>query len=431
MDTRVAAVRTLERVFVHGQSLSQALPETLAKFARGEDRAFVQALVYEVIRGYERYRALAALLLEKPLRAKDTDVHLLLLSGLCEALVMRTPEHAVVSANANAARKLGKRWAVGLVNALLRRFLRERDTLLAQLTTPEAQYAHPTWLIDRLRHAWPDHWEAVHNANNAHRPMTLRVNRRRTTPEAYRQRLEAAGIAAEAHPLAPDALVLTKPCPVERLPGFTEGDVSVQDAAAQLSADFLDPAAGERVLDACAAPGGKACHLLERQPDMELWAVDVDPVRNERIRDNLNRLGLTATVTTADAATPEAWWDGRPFERILLDAPCSGTGVIRRHPDIKWLRRDSDIASLAETQARLLDALWPLLAANGKLLYVTCSVLPGENETGIEGFLRRHPDAVAEPCTAGGAGIRLPHGLQLLPGEQDCDGFYYACLRKR
>jgi 16S rRNA (cytosine967-C5)-methyltransferase len=432
MDVRATSAQVLERVLRHGQSLNEALPAELTRLDPGPDRALAQALVYGVLRGYSRYEAIAARLLQHPLRAKDADVHLLLLGGLFELQELRTPDHAAVSATAGAARELRKAWAVKLLNAVLRRFVRERDALLASLADdPVARCAHPEWILRRLQQAWPEHWEAIVAANNAQAPMTLRVNRRRSTRQTYLERLADAGIEARAHPLAPDALVLAKPVPVERLPGFAEGAASVQDAAAQLAAELLDTPPGARVLDACAAPGGKACHILERQPELaQLVAVDVDARRTERVQENLARLQLTAEVRVADVADTAAWWDGRPFERILLDAPCSGSGVIRRHPDIKWLRRDSDIAVLAQGQHRVLRALWPLLAPGGKLLYVTCSVFPDENEALVHDFLTDEPSACAEAATPAELGIPLAHGLQLLPGANDMDGFYYACLSK-
>ncbi|WP_309544734.1 16S rRNA (cytosine(967)-C(5))-methyltransferase RsmB [Alkalilimnicola ehrlichii] len=321
---------------------------------------------------------------------------------------------------------------MGLINALLRRFLREQEALRAAVAAdPAIAYSHPRWLLQRLQKAWPEQWEEIVTANNAHPPMTLRVNARRGSRDAYLARLQEAGIEAVAHPLARDTVQLSAPVPVDRLPGFADGDVSVQDAAAQLAADLLAAPAGARVLDACAAPGGKACHVLERQPDLaELWAVDVDAARSERINENLTRLGLAANVVVADAAEPEAWWDGQGFERILIDAPCSGSGVIRRHPDIKWLRRDSDIAALAAIQKKLLLQLWPLLVPGGKLVYVTCSVFPEENDRQIREFVAATADARVEPLACSDWGAVQSCGVQLLPGRHNVDGFYYACLSK-
>ncbi len=431
MDARSAAVRILLSVLQDGRSLTDALDAV--SLPSGPDNALARELAYGVLRWYERLDALARLLLAKPLKAKDREIHLLVLVGLYQLLEMRVPPHAAVSATAEVARRTGRPWAVGLVNAVLRRFQREREQLLARLPqTPEVTYAYPRWLVERIRRAWPAHWQRVLEAGNQRPPMVLRVNRRRIDRDAYRDMLTAAGIAAEPLALAEDALQLAEPLPVERLPGFADGLVSVQDAAAQLAAPLLAPPPGARVLDACAAPGGKTCHLLERYPELaELVVLDVDPARLRRVRDNLQRLGLTATVVAGDAGAPADWWDGRPFERILLDAPCSGTGVIRRHPDIKRLRREQDLEVLGRTQRRLLEAVWSLLAPGGKLIYSTCSILPQENEDVLADFLARHPEARVEPITAQAWGERLAVGRQILTGDRGMDGFYYGCLSKQ
>ncbi len=429
MDARRAAVAVLQRVLGEGRSLDRSLAQQFEQVP-ADQRALTQQLVYGVLRHYSRLDAVAAALLQKPLRARDDDVRFLLLLGLYQCLEMRTPAYAAVSETVSIARKLGKKWAVGLLNATLRRFLRERESLLAGVDRdPAVRYAHPQWMLDYLRASYPEHYEAVLAANNDRAPMTLRVNRLRVSREDYLRRLREAGLVAETHPYAPDALVLEAPVPVERLPGFTDGWVSVQDAAAQLAVGLLDVPPGARVLDACAAPGGKAAHLLERYPDIiELVALDVDAERLARVEENFRRLGLQATLRQADAAEPEQWWDGRPFERILLDAPCSGSGVIRRHPDIKWLRRRNDLPRLAAEQRRLLYALWPLLAPGGKLVFATCSVFPSENQDVVGGFVA---ESGAEPISIDAPwGLARGVGRQLLPGERGMDGFYYACLGK-
>jgi len=432
MDARSAAVKILLRVLQDGRSLTDAFDAVAADLPKGQEAALARELCYGVLRWYQKLDALARALLAKPLKAKDREVHILLLVGLYQLLEMRTAPHAAVSATAEVARAQGRPWAVGLVNAVLRRFQREREQLLAALPqTAEVRHAYPGWLVRRLRGAWPAQWERVLEAGNQRPPMVLRVNRRRIERDAYLRRLSEAGIAAEPLAVAEDALLLAEPMAVERLPGFADGLVSVQDAAAQLAAPLLTVPPKARVLDACAAPGGKTCHLLERYPDIaELVALDVDPARLRRVRDNLDRLGLTATVVTGDAGSPADWWDGRPFDRILLDAPCSGTGVIRRHPDIKWLRRPEDLDSLGQAQRRLLEAVWPLLARGGKLVYSTCSILPQENEDVLADFLARHPDARAEPIAAQGWGESLAVGRQILTGDHGMDGFYYGCLSK-
>jgi 16S rRNA (cytosine967-C5)-methyltransferase len=337
---------------------------------------------------------------------------------------LRVPEHAAVSATVDAAHLLGRPDAAPLVNAVLRRFQRERAELDAALATiPEARFSHPAWLIEELASDWPDDWEHILEANNAQAPMWLRVNEQRCSRDAYLERLRTSGIGASAAADVATAIVLDTPRPVDSLPGFAAGHVSVQDVAAQRAAAFLDLAAGQRVLDACAAPGGKTGHILEACPGLaELWAVDRNEARLARVRENLDRLGLTAKVVTGDATRPADWWDGRPFDRILLDAPCSATGVIRRHPDIKVLRRPEDVARAVELQADLLRALWPLLREGGRIVYATCSVLRRENDAQIAAFQGSQP--------AGGPGTVVASRCQTLPGETNGDGFYYACLQK-
>lgn len=430
MDARVAAVRVLARVLGEGRSLSEALEPMLPRLG-SQDQALLRELSYGVLRWYGRLQAVADQLLSRPFRARDQDVRLLVLVGIYQCLELRIPSHAAVASAVEATRALKKPWASGLVNAVLRRLLREREALLARAEASEAdRYSHPQWMLDHFRHAWPEHWQALLEANNARAPMTLRVNRLRISAGDYAARLRAEGLECETMTWAPEALVLASPLPVEKLPGFDAGLVAVQDLAAQQAAALLDVPAGARVLDACAAPGGKACHLLERYPGLgELVAVDIEPQRLARVKENLRRLGHRATVLAGDAGDPSGWWDGRPFDRILLDAPCSGTGVIRRHPDIKWLRRAADIPALAAAQRRLLEGLWPLLGRGGKLLYATCSVFPEENERLLAAFLEFHPDARPEPVEAPW-GLRRPLGRQILTGEQDMDGFYYGCLSK-
>ncbi|MDE2459923.1 MAG: 16S rRNA (cytosine(967)-C(5))-methyltransferase RsmB, partial [Gammaproteobacteria bacterium] len=338
--------------------------------------------------------------------------------------------HAAVKETVEACRQLSKPWAVQLTNAVLRRFQREQMQLLADLPQhQEARYAHPHWLLERVRHDWPEHWQEILEAGNQRPPLSLRVNRRRCTRAGLLAELEAAGIAARRCEYSADGVIALEPFDVRTQPGFSAGHFSVQDEAAQLAAELLDVRAGMRVLDACAAPGGKTCHLLERCPDAQVLALDHDAARAERIHENLQRLGLSAEVRVADAGQPQGWWGGRPFARILLDAPCSATGVIRRHPDIKAHRRAAEVQAAAVVQARLLAALWPLLAPGGKLLYVTCSLLFEENAGQMDAFLAGRADARALPITAAW-GIESPPGRQTLPGQSQMDGFYYACLQK-
>lgn len=423
-NPRAIAARVLVQVVAQGRYLDEALDET-AGTVPALTRPLLHELAYGTLRWYHQLDGIARLFLARSLKARDRDIHALILIGLYQLRHLRVATHAAVDQTVEATVALGKPWAKGLVNACLRASLREESRIAAAMhASDELRYSHPGWLISRLRASYPDTWSRILEAGNARPPMALRVNLRRITRADYGERLARAGIAATAHPAVDSALVLTQPLPVERLPGFEEGLVSVQDVAAQLAAVLLDAADGERVLDACAAPGGKAAHVLERA-NVDLLALDVDPARLSRVRAGLDRLGLAAGLLAADATRPELWWDGRPFDRVLLDAPCSATGVIRRHPDIKVRRRPEHLAKLTETQSRLLDAVWPCLRPGGKLLYATCSVLEEENEQQVRGFLERHPDASAH------SGAQAGVGRQILPGEDEMDGFYYACLRKR
>ncbi|ALP54329.1 16S rRNA methyltransferase [Candidatus Tenderia electrophaga] len=431
MDARIAAAKALDEVIRQGRSLNSALPRWQDKVSL-RDRALLQELCFGSLRWYWRLDAIAKQLLRKPFKAKDTDVQALILVGLYQLEYLRVPDHAAVGATVAATQGLNKPWARGLVNAVLRNFQRGRENILTRLQRdPVALYAHPAWLIERLQAAYPQHWQAVLEANNQHPPMTLRVNACRSARDDYLAALAAAGYQARAFPYSDSGVVLESAVDVDLLPGFAAGDVSVQDGAAQLAALLLDAQPGERILDACAAPGGKAAHVLERQPRLaELVAVDQDGQRLERVGQTLARLNLCATLVCADAARPEVWWDGRVFDRILLDAPCSASGVMRRHPDIKLLRRDSDIAALAQLQGRILRALWPLLRPGGMLVYVTCSVLPQENVQQVQRFCAEQEDAEPVPIAAQW-GREQVLGRQILPGQQGMDGFYYACLRKR
>ncbi len=431
MQARPAAARALARLLRDGASLDTALPDALATVAPGE-RALVSELCYGTLRWHPRLVALSARLLHRPPRARDSDVAALLLLGLYQLQQMRVPPHAAVAETVAGAEALGKRWACGLLNAALRRYLREREALEAAVDAdPAAALAHPAWLLERLRDAWPDRWRSIAEANNRRAPMALRVNLARQDRAAYLARLRDAGRAAEPIPHTATGLALAEPCDVDDLPGFADGDVSVQDGAAQLAAPLLAPPPGARVLDACAAPGGKSAALLERRPAPgTLVAIDRSPERLTRLHATLARIGARATVCAADAGDPAGWWDGVPFDAVLLDAPCSGSGVIRRHPDIKLLRRADDLPRLAAEQARLLSALWPLVAPGGCLLYATCSVLPDENDKQIRDFLAAHTDAEEDEIDADW-GHPCRHGRQILPGEDGMDGFYYARLRRR
>lgn len=431
MQVRVAAAKVLLAVTRDGTSLSQCLPSVLAQVAE-RDRPLLQELCYGTLRWYPRLNAVLNELLEKSFRAKDYDIHVLLACALYQLMETRIPDHAAVNETVATIKKLKKPWAKGLVNGVLRRFIRERDSLDAQLSDKGAyRHAHPKWLCKRIEQAWPQQAATIFAANNHPGPMTLRVNQRRQSRTEYLATLQAANIAAKATPLSADGVQLLKATGVDAIPGFAEGKLSVQDEAAQLAAQLLQLEPGQRVLDACCAPGGKTCHILEREPRLaELLALDIDDSRLDRVRENFERLNVKAKLLAADAVATDEWWDAQPFDRILLDAPCSATGVIRRHPDIKLLRKPDDIARLAVLQAELLDALWPLLKSGGKLLYATCSILPEENDASIANFLARQSDADVMEIRAD-VGMQTPLGRQLLPTIDSHDGFYYALLAKK
>lgn len=413
-----AAGEILGRVLA-GESLNAALGDLKRRIGAQALAAAAQDLCFNALRGYGVFDAVLDKLLDKP--QVELPLRGLLLAAIAELSARPQSAHAVVHQAVEAAVVLGRSRAKGLVNAVLRGLQRRMQVLLPEIEATEpGRYRHPQWWIDALRAAYPAGWESAIIESNRHPPMTLRVNRRHLSALAYMEKLHRAGI--EARVLDTQAVLLEKPCRVELLPGFAEGEVSVQDAGAQRAAPFLDVRDGMRVLDACAAPGGKTGHILELA-DCELVAVDADGVRARRIAENLSRLKLEARVISGDCLEPEGFAEGRPFERILLDAPCSASGVVRRHPDIKWLRRAGDIAGFARTQAALLQAMWQVLAVGGKLLYATCSVFPQENGEQVRDFLRRYRHAARLPLPG------LADG-QILPSPES-DGFFYALLEKR
>ena len=398
-----------------GKSLSEALLVLADEPAVA--RSAAQDVAYGVLRRYGWGEFILGRLMSKPLTHPETQA--LLLGALYRLDTRPDSSPMVVDQAVAAAGELAGGVFKGVVNGVLRNFLRQRESLLLALAQDEeANYQYPRWWLSRLRRAYRDDWQSIVAAGNTPPPMTLRVNQRRSTLSDYLARLNVAGLSARPllHEKGLHGLILDKAVAVDALPGFLEGVVSVQDAGAQRAAELLAPEAGARVLDACAAPGGKTAHLLE-MADLDLLALDIDAGRTRRIEENLQRLNLQATVTVADCSDVQRWWDGRPFDAILADVPCSASGVVRRHPDIKHLRRESDIRRFAHTQADLLDALWPLLKIGGKLLYATCSVFPEENSAQIDAFLVRQPGA-----------CRL-HEEQLLPQDEN-DGFYYALLQK-
>lgn len=415
-DVQSRAAGALETVLA-GAALHQVLPPLLQGLKTPGDRGALQDMVYGSLRQLGRLDAWLAALLERPLT--DARLGWLLRVALYQLAYTRVPAHVVVH---NAVAAAGEGWRRGLANAVLRNFQRRRAELdAAAETQPSARWSHPDWWIARLQADHSGHWQAILEASLAHPPFTLRVNRRRGDLAVMQQRLLDAGFASRQ--TGPDALTLERAAPVHALPGFETGEISVQDAGAQWAARLLDARDGERVLDACAAPGGKTGHILERA-QVDLVALDVDAERLQRLRENLDRLGLDASLVAGDAARPESWWDGRPFDRILADVPCSASGVVRRNPDVKWLRRPEDIARFAAQQAAMLDALWRLLAPGGTLLYATCSIFREENDDQVAAFLARH----AQDAERGTLPEPLTHG-SLLP-DAEHDGFYYALLRK-
>ena len=426
-NTRAAAARAVAAV-LSGRSLSDALPPLLQPLPV-RDRALAQELAYGVLREFEPLAFFADGLLKT--RPKPNEVFALILVGLYQLLHTRVPQHAAVHATVEAAAALKAQRLGGLINGVLRRFMREKEERIATLSQaePAVQHALPRWLWMRIQKDWPG--EPVAEALRQHAPMSLRVNAAHGSREDYIKRLQQAGIPAEVTRHAAHGLCLAQGVAVERLPGFAEGDVSVQDEAAQLCAQLLELKPGMRVLDACAAPGGKTLALLEQQPALDMLALDSDAQRLGRVHENLARAQLTARVQAGDAALPQSFWDGQRFDLILLDAPCSATGVIRRHPDIKRLRRAEDIAQLAAQQDRLLKALWPLLAPGGRLLYMTCSLLREENEARIVAFLAEEPQGSVRDIRLDATwGQACSIGRQILPGEDGMDGFYYALLEK-
>ncbi|MFL6617104.1 MAG: 16S rRNA (cytosine(967)-C(5))-methyltransferase RsmB [Povalibacter sp.] len=436
-QVRARAARIVAQVAHEGRSLDALLAADHS--ASSQERGLLRSLCYDSIRWYIRLDALLALLLAKPKQPLSPEIHALCIVGLCQLLYSEVPAHAAVDETVSATRLLKQPRAAGLVNAVLRRCQRDGATLGANLDrNPAIRTSHPSWFVRALEADWPAEKEHILAANNERPPFWLRVNRRRVTGAEYRLKLEAAGLEVSASRDDDCALMLSRAVDVHELPGFAEGLISVQDAAAQLAAPLLNVQPGHRVLDACAAPGGKTCHILELQPNVrELVAVDVSNERLVRVQQNLVRLGLNAKIIEGDAAEPTSWWDGRPFDRILLDVPCSATGVIRRHPDIKLLRRAEDIPVLAQRQFELLTAAWQLLRPGGRLVYASCSILRVETSGVVSSFLTRTPDArdVTGPSLqVANLEIAPPErgtqGLAIATGTAGMDGFYYACLEK-
>ncbi len=428
MSVRVQAARVLAAVLKREASLAATLPPALERTLE-KDRPLLQQLCYGSCRYLPALERLAGLLLNKPLKAKDQDIQALILIGLFQLLHTRIPAHAAISETVQATVKLKKPWAKGLINGTLRAFQRQPQLLQQLQQQAEYRFAHPRWLIERLQQAWPQDWPQVLEQNNQQGPMSLRVNLLQGSREAYCQQLRDLHIDHQPNRYSACGITLDSALDVDKLPGFRQGRVSVQDEAAQLAAGLLDLKPAQRVLDACAAPGGKTGHILETEPALQhCLAIDISEERLDRVRDNLQRIQLQCQLQVADAARSD-WWDGTPFERILLDAPCSATGVIRRNPDIKHLRRNTDIDNLAALQGKILANLWTMLSPGGRLVYATCSVLPDENERVILDFLDSHKDAT-EITIQADWGVARPAGRQLFPQPRGHDGFYYAVLEK-
>jgi len=425
-DVRARAARVIAAV-LEGRTLERALEDALEGLD-GRDRALAREICAGTLRHYPRLDAVLGALLQRPMRRRDLEVKALALTGLYQLSAMRIPQHAAVSATVDAVAPLKRQRARGLLNAVLRRYLREGEAMEKHLDEA-ARHAHPTWLWKALGRHWPAQRAAIATANNERPPMTLRVNARQGSRDAYLDLLRAAGIEARPGSAAATAVTLATPCDVAALPGFAEGLCSVQDESAQLAADCLAVRDDASVLDACAAPGGKACHVLELRPTLRLTAMDASAERLQRVHDNLDRLGLPAEVICGDAGAPPPGLAGRRFDAIFVDAPCSASGVLRRHPDIKVLRRAGDLQTFTEQQGRILRGLWPLLAPGGELLYITCSILPEENDEVIAAFLGDRDDARVLALELPDA-VACRHGVQRLPAVDGGDGLYFARLRK-
>ncbi len=423
-NLRSLAAQLIERVVDKGESLSAILPGAQKTLA-DKDSALLQELCFGVMRTLPQLEALIGKLMERTLTGKQRVLHYLIMVGLYQLLYTRVPAHAALAETVAGAEVLKRTALKGLINGVLRQFQRQQEELVAAVDQGPQRYWHPGWLLKRLQIAWPDQWQQIVDANNQRPPMWLRVNRQHHSRDEWLNLLQAEDKAAFPAD-APDALRLESPAPVSQLPGFDQGWVTVQDLSAQRCALLLEPQNHETILDLCAAPGGKTTHILEIAPQANVLAVDIDQQRLTRVHENLQRLGMQAEVRQGDGRMPAEWCGDQQFDRILLDAPCSATGVIRRHPDIKWLRRDRDIPELAALQREILNAVWPRLKSGGTMVYATCSILPEENHQQIAAFLAEHDDAVAEQLPEGQI-----NGWQVFPSVDGGDGFFYAKLMKK
>ncbi|MDX1537410.1 16S rRNA (cytosine(967)-C(5))-methyltransferase RsmB [Arsukibacterium sp.] len=433
-DCRALAAQCCYQVIDQGRSLSDVLPKAQLQLTNPLDKALLQEICFGVMRTLPQLEHVCARLMQKPLVKNFRVLQFLIYVGIYQLHFMRVPDHAAINATVDAARELKGQSLTKLINGVLRNVQRQPELFDFSQAGQAVQFNHPGWLISGLQSAYPDDWQQILDANQQKAPLWLRVNNRQISTEQFCAALADEQIAY-SQPIAelPSAVLLDNPTDVITLPGYQQGWFSVQDAAAQYAGWLLAAENDHRVLDACCAPGGKTSHLLELADGAKLTALDKDPARLVRVTENLQRLQLSATVLAADAANPDSWWDGQLFDRILLDVPCSATGVIRRHPDIRWLRKKSDIGPLVQLQQQILQQCWALLAPGGKLLYATCSVLPAENQQQMTRFLTENTDAVLLPTvlqnnqTMDSTG---QPGWQLLPGQQNRDGFYYALLQK-
>lgn len=427
-NLRAVAATCCYQVVDQGKSLSDVLPKAQLQFENPADKALLQEICFGVLRHLPLLDFVCQQLMAKPLIKQLRPLQFLIYVGIYQLKFLRIPDHAAVGETVEAARYLKGQSMTKLINGVLRSVQRKPELFDVSQAPLPVQTNHPSWLVNSLQQAYPQQWQQVLAANQQKAPLWLRVNVQRCSIKEFCQALTAEGIEfSQPEPSLPQAILLAQATDVVLLPGYLDGWFAVQDLAAQYAAVFLAPENGEHILDACCAPGGKTGHILEIAPKAQVLALDKDAKRLDRVRDNLARLGHQAEIKAADAATPRQWWDGQPFDRILLDVPCSATGVIRRHPDIRWLRKAADIAALATLQQQILIQIWPLLKPGGTLLYATCSVLPAENQLQISQFLAHHPDAEA---VALGAGINNSQ-MQILPGEQQADGFFYAKLSKK
>ena len=423
-NIRAIACQVVHNVVVQQRSLNTLLPKASEQVAE-KDRALLQELVFGTCRWFYHLEAQHNQFLQKPLHKNDKIAETLLKVGIYQLQYTRIPNHAALNETVAAAETLGVRKLKGLINAILRKV----NSLEKTPPLEAAIASHPEWIQEKLKYNWPNQWESILQQNNQHPPMTLRVNQQHLNRDSYLQKLLDAEIDAKATPFSTNGISLTSPCNVLSLPNFLDGYVSIQDEAAQLCCSLLDLSPNLNVLDACAAPGGKTCAMLETEPSLTMLALDVDPKRSERITENIERLNLFAEIKTAQAEQVDTWWDGKEFDRILLDAPCSATGVIRRHPDIKLLRKEEDIKNLAVLQLNLLVSLWPTLKQGGTLIYATCSIFSQENSRIIERFLKNEPTAKIVPIESDW-GVDTGFGRQLFPQQEGHDGFFYARLTK-